>query len=63
MGLQPVNNKRMYRVMKAQDVLLPKSPRCQDSGRAHDGKIAVEESDQRWCSDGFKKLHAIASAS
>lgn len=54
MGLRPVNHKRMYRVMKAQGLLLPKSPKRRDSGRAHDGKVAVEESNQRWCSDGFE---------
>jgi len=54
MGLQPVNHKRMYRVMKAEGLLLPKSPKRRDSGRAHDGKVAVEESNQRWCSDGFE---------
>jgi transposase InsO family protein len=54
MGLWPVNHKRMYRVMKAEGLLLPKSPKRRDSGRAHDGKVAVEESNQRWCSDGFE---------
>lgn len=54
LGLRPVNHKRMYRVMKAQGLLLPKSPKRRDSGRAHDGKVAVEESNQRWCSDGFE---------
>lgn len=54
MGLRPVNHKRMYRVMKEQGLLLPKSPRRSDSGRTHDGKVMVEESNQRWCSDGFE---------
>lgn len=43
MGLRPVNHKRMYRVMKEQGLLLPKSPRRSDSGRAHDGKVMVDE--------------------
>lgn len=38
MGLRPVNHKCTYRVMKEQGLLLPKSPRRSDSGRAHDGK-------------------------
>jgi transposase InsO family protein len=50
----PVNHKHMYRVMKEQGSLLPKSPKRSDSGRAHDGKVAVDESNQRWCSDGFE---------
>jgi transposase InsO family protein len=54
MGLRPVNHKRMYRVMKAEGLLLPKSPKRRDSGRVHDGKVAVEESNRRWCSDGFE---------
>ena len=54
MGLRPVNHKHMYRVMKAQGLLLPKSPKRRDSGRAHDGKVAVEELNQPWCSDGFE---------
>lgn len=54
MGMPPVNHKRLYRVMKEQGLLLPKSPKRRDSGRTHDGKVAVEESDQRWCSDGFE---------
>lgn len=54
MGLCPVNYKRMYRVMKQQGLLQPKSPRRSDSRRAHDGKVMVEESNQRWCSDGVE---------
>lgn len=54
MGLRPVNHKRMYRVIKAQGLLLPKSPRRSDSGCVHDGKVMVDESNQRWCSDGFE---------
>jgi putative transposase len=54
MGLRPVNHKCMYRVMKTEGLLLPKSPKRRDSGRAHDGKVAVEDSNQRWCSDGFE---------
>src|SRR5213593_2471690 len=49
-----MNRKRMYRVMKAQGLLLPKSPRRRESGRAHYGKVMVEELNQRRCSDGFE---------
>jgi putative transposase len=54
MELGPINHKRNYRVMKVQGLLLPKSPRCSDSCRINDGKVMVDESNQRWCSDGFK---------
>jgi len=49
-----VNHKRVYRVMKTADLLLPKAPRRCASSRPHDGKVAVENSDARWCSDGFE---------
>lgn len=54
MGLRRVNHKRFYRVMKAHRLLLPKAPKRPDSGRVHDGKVAVAHSNQRWCSDGFE---------
>lgn len=54
MGLQAINHKRFYRVMKAHSLLLPKAPKRPDSGRVHDGIVAVEEPNQRWCSDGFE---------
>ena len=52
-GLPPVNAKRVYRVMNEHNLLLlhdkPQRPQ-----REHNGKIAVPESNQRWCSDGFE---------
>jgi putative transposase len=54
MGLQTINHKRFYRVMKAHSLLLPKAPKRPDSGRVHDGVVAVGEPNQRWCSDGFE---------
>lgn len=52
-GLLPVNAKRVYRVMSENNLLLlhdkPQRPQ-----REHNGKIAVAESDLRWCSDGFE---------
>lgn len=48
----PVNHKRMYRVMKQNDLLLPK---CSGSKvRVHDGKVATLRSDLRFCSDAFE---------
>src|SRR5690242_468496 len=48
-----VNVKRVYRVMKAHELLLQ---RHSGAGieRRHDGRVAVYQSDTRWCSDGFE---------
>lgn len=54
MGNARVNHKRGYRVMKAAGLLLPKAPRRASSSRPHDGTVAVDRSDARWCSDGFE---------
>lgn len=52
-GGSPVNVKRVYRVMKAHGLLLQRH-----SGvgveRRHDGRVAVDRPDVRWCSDGFE---------
>ena len=49
-----VNPKRVYRVMAANALLLPKAPRRPQSSRAHTGTVSVQVSDTRWCSDGFE---------
>lgn len=49
-----VNPKRAYRVMAKAGLLLPKAPRRRHSSRPHDGVVAVDRSDLRWCSDGFE---------
>jgi transposase InsO family protein len=49
-----VNPKRVYRVMANNALLLPKAPRRRLSSRLHEGKVSVERSDLRWCSDGFE---------
>jgi putative transposase len=52
-GKSPINAKRVYRIATSQKLLLQRytgSPPM----RVHDGKIAVERSDQRYCSDGFE---------
>jgi len=52
-GRPPPNHKRVYRVMKAHGLLLQRhSGRIE--ARRHDGRIAVERSNLRWCSDGFE---------
>jgi putative transposase len=52
-GAPAINVKRVYRVMKAHGLLLQ---RHSGAGieRRHDGRIAVDRSDTRWCSDGFE---------
>lgn len=52
--LAPVNAKRVYRVMRKHGLLLARKPRFTQPERRHDGKVAVERSDKRWCSDGFE---------
>lgn len=53
-GLQTINHKRFCRVMKAHSLLLTKALKRPDSGRMHDGVVAVAEPNQRWCSDCFQ---------
>jgi putative transposase len=53
-GAARVNPKRAYRVMAQAGLLLPKAPRRRQSSRPHDGVVAVDRSDLRWCSDGFE---------
>lgn len=52
-GDAPVNVKRVYRVMKLHGLLLD---RHSGTGvqRRHDGRVAVDQPDTRWCSDGFE---------
>lgn len=52
-GLAPVNVKRVYRVMKANGLLLQRHSGGGEE-RRHDGRVAVDRSDLRWCSDGFE---------
>ena len=52
-GDTAVNVKPVYRVMKAHGLLL----QCHTGNgqeRRHDGRVAVDRSDTRWCSDGFE---------
>ncbi|KND55942.1 Mobile element protein [Candidatus Paraburkholderia kirkii] len=49
-----VNAKRVYRVMRRHGLLLEHRPRHASSTRRHDGKVAVDSSNMRWCSDGFE---------
>jgi putative transposase len=47
------NHKRVYRVMKAHGLLLQRHAGGVEQ-RRHDGRIAVDHSNLRWCSDGFE---------
>ena len=52
-GRPRANHKAVYRVMRANQLLLALvTPPSGTS--AHDGRVAVEASNQRWCSDGFE---------
>ena len=48
-----VNVKRVYRVMKAHGLLLQRHTGNGEE-RRHDGCVAVDRPDTRWCSDGFE---------
>ncbi len=51
-GQRPYNRKRIRRVMRINDLMLPGKMRRR-IGRPHTGKIETPGSNQRWCSDGF----------
>jgi putative transposase len=51
-GHDPVNHKRVYRVMKQAELLLPKYSSKPE--RPHNGKVITLKSDLRWCSDCFE---------
>ncbi|EOK0684903.1 IS3 family transposase [Escherichia coli] len=53
-GMSVSNAKRVYRIMCQNELLLERKPAVLPSKRAHTGKVAVKESNQRWCSDGFE---------
>lgn len=53
-GARPVNCKRVYRVMREQDLLLQRPNRPVQPQRRHEGQVAVATSNKRWCSDGFE---------
>ena len=49
----PPNHKRVYRVMKVNNGLLL-DRHVGGVERRHDGRIAVDQRNRRWCSDGFE---------
>jgi len=48
-----VNHKRIYRIMKQNDLLLPRYTGRVDE-RCHNGTVITLKSNLRWCSDGFE---------
>lgn len=52
-GAAPVNHKRVYRIMQAQNLLLARRY-AQRPDRSHDGKVVTLRSNLRWCSDGLE---------
>lgn len=53
-GQPVVNAKRVYRIMSTHHLLLERKPAAHHRKRAHKGRVAVAESNRRWCSDGFE---------
>ncbi|HID5404667.1 TPA: IS3 family transposase [Klebsiella pneumoniae] len=53
-GIAVINAKRVYRIMRQHALLLEHRSALAVSNRAHTGKVAVKESNRRWCSDGFE---------
>jgi len=53
-ALAPVNVKRVYRVMRDHDLLLERGRKQPGVARRHEGRVAVDTSNTRWCSDGFE---------
>lgn len=49
-----INHKRVYRVMRDHHLLLYRQGQRPVDTRRHDGKVAVQASNTRWCSDGFE---------
>lgn len=47
--LPVVNTKRVYRIMKAHNLLLKRKPVDPRRKRAHKGRVAVAESNRLWC--------------
>ncbi|PVZ86047.1 hypothetical protein C9426_16875 [Serratia sp. S1B] len=51
--LARVNPKRIYRIMKQNQLLLTRAEPLKND-RTHDGRVNVSVSNSHWCSDGFE---------
>jgi putative transposase len=52
-GIEPVNHKRVYKLMLAAGLLLPRFT-GRRPGLKHDGKVITLRSNTRWCSDSLQ---------
>ena len=52
-GRTPVNHKRVYRIMRQNNLLLARFTGSRPD-KAHTGKVSTLKRNQRWCSDGFE---------
>lgn len=53
-GRHEVNLKRDARVMHTHGLLLARKPVQPRPQRRHEGRVAVDASNRRWCADGFE---------
>ncbi len=53
-GHERVNRKRVYRVMRDEGLLLYRYGDRPIDTRKHEGKVAVKDSNVRWCSDDLE---------
>lgn len=52
--IYPIGHKRVYRVMRDNNLLLYRHGFRPVNTRPHEGTVAVTKSNTRWCSDGFE---------
>ena len=52
-GRTPVNHKRVYRIMRQNNLLLARFTGSRPD-KTHTGKVSTLKRNQRWCSDGFE---------
>ncbi|ONN70923.1 transposase [Pseudomonas oryzihabitans] len=50
----PVNLKRVYRVIRDRNLLLERRRKQPCVAQRHEGRVAVDTSNTRWCSEGFE---------
>ena len=53
-GLPAFNHKKVYRLMKQNNLLLTRHTGKPMPERVHEGKVITLRSNSRWCSDGFE---------
>lgn len=52
-GISAPNHKRVYRIMREHGLILARHS-GRPEGRSHDGRVSVDRSNRRWCSDAFE---------